>query len=233
MQVKRRSLLHARLLQAGAHFAEENGAEIATSFGAADEVQRARHLGLTDLSPLPRIGYKGAGAVAWLQQQGITLPPQPNRACMQADGTCVAALSAQEHLLLPPLNDSSGDSACQQLTAAWSLDSAAQCYQLPRADSHCWLALSGVRAGDMLAKVCGVDLRPQHFAPGAVAQTSLARVNAIVLRLAFGEVPVFHLLADSASGEYLWDCLCDAMDEYGGAAVGLVALRQLADVPAA
>jgi sarcosine oxidase subunit gamma len=35
-------------------------------------------------------------------------------------------------------------------------------------------------------------------------------------------------LADSASAEYLWGCLADAMDEFGGTPVGLSALRQLA-----
>jgi hypothetical protein len=37
-------------------------------------------------------------------------------------------------------------------------------------------------------------------------------------------------LGDSASAEYLWDCLNDAMAEFDGAPVGLAALRGLADV---
>jgi sarcosine oxidase subunit gamma len=40
-------------------------------------------------------------------------------------------------------------------------------------------------------------------------------------------VPVFHLLADSASADYLWEALLDAMAEFGGAPVGLAALRSL------
>jgi sarcosine oxidase subunit gamma len=41
-------------------------------------------------------------------------------------------------------------------------------------------------------------------------------------------VPAYHVLADIASGEYLWACLVDAMAEFGGAPVGLAAVRRLA-----
>ena len=37
--------------------------------------------------------------------------------------------------------------------------------------------------------------------------------------------PDFYLLADSASGDYLWDCLLDAMMEFEGGPVGLAALQ--------
>ncbi|MEO3434299.1 hypothetical protein [Inquilinus sp. CAU 1745] len=36
-------------------------------------------------------------------------------------------------------------------------------------------------------------------------------------------------LADSASAGYLWDCLIDAIAEYGGAPVGLSALARPVD----
>ena len=229
-QIKRRSLLHHRLQQAGAQFAQVDGAEIAMDFGGADEVAAARHLAIADLSALPRAGYKGAGAPAWLRQHGLRLPPQPNRACTQEDGTCVAALSQEEHLLLPPLGEGGGEGGTiAKLAAAWTLDTAPQCVQLPRTDSHCWLAVCGKHAGDTLPKLCGVDLRPPHFPPGAVAQTSLARVNTIVLRTALGETPMLYLLADSASTEYLWNCLQDAITEFNGTAIGLTALRGIAD----
>ena len=73
----------------------------------------------------------------------------------------------------------------------------------------------------MFAKVCGVDLRPAMFAVDAVAQTSVARLNAIVVRADLETVPAFRLLGDSASAAYMWESLLDAMAEYGGAAVGL------------
>ena len=48
-------------------------------------------------------------------------------------------------------------------------------------------------------------------------------MNAIVIRADLGATPGFHVLADSASAEYLWGCIVDAMEEFGGALVGLAA----------
>ena len=39
--------------------------------------------------------------------------------------------------------------------------------------------------------------------------------------------PAFHLLVDSASAEYVWRCVIDAMAEFGGRPAGLSALLEL------
>ncbi len=41
-----------------------------------------------------------------------------------------------------------------------------------------------------------------------------------------GETLAYHLLADSASALYLWDCLVEAMAEFDGAVVGTEALEE-------
>ena len=61
-----------------------------------------------------------------------------------------------------------------------------------------------------------------------MAQTSVARLSAVVLRWDMGRVPAYHLLGDCASGEYFWDCLNDAMAEHDGRPVGLSALEIIA-----
>ena len=53
-------------------------------------------------------------------------------------------------------------------------------------------------------------------------------MSGIVIRADLGRTPAYYVLADSASAEYLWGCLMDAMEEFSGAPVGLLALRQLA-----
>ena len=79
----------------------------------------------------------------------------------------------------------------------------------------------------MLAKLCAVDLRPRGFPDLSVAQTSVARLNATLLREDIAGTVAFHCLFDSASALYLWQCLIDAMAEFDGRPVGLAALRQL------
>jgi len=89
--------------------------------------------------------------------------------------------------------------------------------------------VTGAQAAAMFAKLCAVDLRAEAFPLGRVAQTSIARMNGVIVRDDRGGVPLYHLLADCAAVEYLWDCLLDAMAEFDGAPVGLTALRGLGD----
>lgn len=105
----------------------------------------------------------------------------------------------------------------------WQFGTAAN-YLLPRQDSHAWLLLTGEHVAAVMAKLCGVDLRPEAFPPGAVAQTSAARINVIVINLGEGDLPCFQLLCDRASAHYFWDALLDAMAEFGGQPAGINAL---------
>lgn len=228
----RRSFVDRILQAAGARFDEINGAAVAMDFGAAveAEVAKARTLGLADLSSLPRTGFKGAGTVEWLTAQGLQIGPDSNRAYRQGGGERAARLAPTEVLLLDAL--SGGGQLVDRLNGAWSWGAEKPRkpigYPMPRADSHCWFSVTGEHAPAMFAKICGVDLRPDKFSEGAIAQTSVAKISAIVIRRpAAAALPSFDLLADSASAEYLWRCVIDAMMEFDGAPVGLAALREL------
>jgi sarcosine oxidase subunit gamma len=76
----------------------------------------------------------------------------------------------------------------------------------------------------MFAKLCAVNLAPDRFPPGQIAQTSMARLPSIIIRNDIAGALSFFLLADSASAEYLWDCLHDAMAEFGGSVCGAESL---------
>ena len=226
----RLSFVHRKLVDQGARFAILNGGLVAADFGdATADAETARRMGLADLSPLPRTGFKGAGALEWLASQGVALAAESNRGYRQAGGEIALKLAPNEVLLV---DSPAGEGRLiAALDAAWSWGEEkprqAIGYPVPRADSHCWFALSGLRAAELFSKICGVDLRAHRFAEGAIAQTSVARISAIILRHDFAETPGFYLLADSASGDYLWDCLLDAMMEFEGMPVGLAALQIL------
>lgn len=187
------------------------------------------HIGLSplqqcavvDLTEVPRVGFRGTDSAAYLLARGFTLPDSPNRAVTQADGSHVARLSQTEYLVLGSLLDRGERIADEE--ARWEMDHNAN-YLLPREDSHGWLVLSGVHIAEVMAKLCGVDLRPQAFAPGAVAQTSAARINVIVINLGSVATPVFQILFDRASLDYFKGALIDAMSEFDGTVVGIEAL---------
>ncbi|MNH19865.1 Sarcosine oxidase, gamma subunit family [compost metagenome] len=93
-------------------------------------------------------------------------------------------------------------------------------YLLPRQDSHAWLQVSGQHCSAVMAKLCGVDLRAQAFPVGAVAQTSAARINVMVVNVASEGVPRLQILFDRPSLAYFREAMLDAMAEFDGRLVG-------------
>jgi sarcosine oxidase, subunit gamma len=222
-ELSRHSFVHRKLVSHGARFTQINGGLVPLQYGDREENSAAARLGLADLSLLPRTGFKGPKVIPALEAKGTELTV-PNQAVRQADAGLAAVLAMTEVLILAPL--SGDDGQIRMLERGWSLDQADGCYLAPRQDSHFWFALTGDKTSETLAKICGVDLRLARFANLAVAQTSVARSNCVIIRADLGELPTFHLLGDSASADYMWDCLLDAMAEFGGHPVGLAVLQQ-------
>lgn len=211
-QFHRRSFVYPRLLAAGAEFTDVGDAAVAAAFPG----RPTPPLGLADLSPLPRTGVKGSRALAWMKTQGWPVPEANNSAVATADGDLVLRLGDRELLVLAsPAGDGE---AVRALETAIPGDGA---WHVPRRDSHCAFALQGEADVACLQKLCGVDLRPARFPAGTVAQTSVARLNAVVCRAPDDRARTFHLLADSASALWLWDVLVDAMAELDGGPIGV------------
>jgi sarcosine oxidase subunit gamma len=178
-----------------------------------------RSLTLTDLSPLPRLGFKGRGTVPAMAKRGITLEAKANQAYRQADGSLCLVLAPSEVILLSNLK---GDGErLAELEKGWRIEDEEPTYPLLRRDSHAWFLVTGHDAPAMFAKIAGIDFRLHKFSDLAIAQTSVAKMTAIVTRADFGKYPAFHLLADSAAAIYFWSCLTDAAREFGGSILGL------------
>jgi sarcosine oxidase subunit gamma len=171
-------------------------------------------LTIVDLSSQPRLGFKGRGTLAAMQASGIICENQPNRAFRQTDGSLCAVLAATEVFLLGPLGSDGG--ALDELENAWHIGTSGRTYPLPRRHSHAWFGAHGAATIEMLSKICAVDFRHKAFADLAVAQTSVARLNSIVVRADAPVGPIFHILTDSASSAYMLACLMDAAEEFGG-----------------
>jgi len=218
----RRSPLRRKLQAAGAEWRKLD------DIAVADTVDEAAAGGIViaDLSPFPRLGFKGRGTVPAMQARGIAVEATANRAFRQTDGGLCLVLAPGEVILLSNLN---GDGErLAQLEADWRIEDEERTYPLSRRDSHAWLAVAGEALPEMFAKLCAIDLRRDKFADLAIAQTSIAKMSAILTRADMGTTPVFHLLVDSAAALYFCDCLLDAADEFGGRIVGLKALQKLA-----
>lgn len=222
-KLQRRSHLYRTCREAGAQWRVVNGFGAPAHYGdVSGETAAAARLAIADLTALPRAGYKGWGMADWIRDQGVSLP-EPNLARRQEDGTLACRLSSGELLLLA---DDDEATLIDRLEGAWSMDDAV-CFPVPRADASARLVVTGHESAAMMAKMCGVDLRGHRFSDHAIAQTSVARMNVIVLRNDRGAAPAYDLIFDSASAVYLWGCLVDAMAEFSGRIVGLDAVDAL------
>lgn len=221
----RRSPLNRWHESQGASFINRSGGQLVGHY-LNEQPEQAQQLAIADLSCLSRVGFKGADTADWLTGQGLALPEKPNQAVL-SNGLTVLRLSDTEFFIVDELTNESG--SIEQLRKAWSMDLAQQTYLLERADSHAWFALTGDLGPQVLSKVCAVDMRLHKFDQYQVAQTSVARSNAIVLRSDFGNTPNFFVMADLTSSQFLWDGLLDAMHEFNGKAVGLNSLLKFCD----
>ena len=224
-----RSPVYRRLQELNAKFAEVNAHAVAINIGEpAEQIAAARRMALGDLSGIARFGIKGSASSGWLSDQGLEVPVENNRAQKQSDEILLAKLAPGEFLILGDLDTQSQN--VDRLLGAWKNDANrpvdAQGFIVPRQHSQIWFRISGRESAATLAKLCAVDLRASTFDNYQVAQTSVARLNAIVIRDDIADVHAFHLLADSASAGYWWDCLLDAGAEHDLRVVGLSAFLE-------
>lgn len=161
-----------------------------------------------------------------MQARGLTVQATPNRAFRQTDGGLCLVLAPGEVFLLSNL--AGEGQRFDALERDWRIEDEEWTYPMPRRDSHAWFALAGPDLPAMFSRICGVDLRHDRFGDLSIAQTSVARLNVIVLRADSGGVPVFHVLADSASSAYFMECLRDAAGEFHGRVTDLAGLREQA-----
>jgi sarcosine oxidase subunit gamma len=93
-------------------------------------------------------------------------------------------------------------------------------YRVERQDAT--FLLTGARALDVLAQVCGIDVR--HAAPRRLILTRLAGVNGGLLPETRGDLPAFRLWVEPSQAPGLWESLATIVDALGGRIVGTACL---------
>lgn len=76
------------------------------------------------------------------------------------------------------------------------------------------MRLSGEYAQDVLPKICGLDFADAEFPNQHAAQSSLAKVRTLIVRLDEGNLPAYRLVVGSSLAAYVWDVVTDAMQEF-------------------
>ena len=164
------------------------------------------NISIHDLTKRHRWGLRGTGAAEALRTQGWDLPERPNRLVASMNQRFVMALSKREFWVLDPHNDAA--------ELAIGNDFTADAYPLFCQSSHAWLVLEGSQKPALMAKLCGVDLRPDVFSVGDVAQTQMALINCIIARHDLAGNDVFSMFVDQSYTEYALEALLDARQEF-------------------
>ena len=88
-------------------------------------------------------------------------------------------------------------------------------------------SLEGPRIEDLLRRLTAFDVSERSFPINSCAETSLAGVQVLLVRVPESDVPSVRLLVSWDLGEYLWETLWDAGQAFGMTALGWDAWRAL------
>jgi heterotetrameric sarcosine oxidase gamma subunit len=185
----------------------EHGWEISARRSGAD-------LRIMDCTPLAKVLVRAStdGEVA------RTLDVPFGRAARDERGTLVAGSGPGEWLLLAPPGASATVAGRVKEVQDEGLVSV-----FDATHGRALMRITGARAADLLAKVCGVDLSEEVAPDGAAFRSSVAKLVTDVVRDDRDGVRSYLLHCERSSGQYLFDALIDAGDEFGIEVEGFVA----------
>ena len=184
----------------------EHGWEISARRSGAD-------LRIMDCTPLAKVLVRAStdGEVA------RTLGVPFGRAARDEHGTLIVGSGPGEWLLLAPPGATAAVARRVEVVPDEGLVSV-----FDATHGRALMRLTGARAADLLAKVCGVDLSEEVTPDGAAFRSSVAKLVTDVLRDDSNEVRSYLLHCERSSGQYLYDALIDAGDEFGIEVEGFV-----------
>ena len=181
---------------------------------ASDDASPDAGVTMAALPYRPSLILRGEGNDAAFLQDcrralGFDLPVTPNWAALSDD--CAALwLGPSEWLIL--------GQGCRERLA----ETLAGCRHalITNGDGQQAIALSGPRGGDVLAKLCPLDLAGGALEPGRCTRSILA---GIAMTLWIRPSGVYHIHVGRSFADYAWRILADAGMEYGVAVTTVVA----------
>ncbi len=178
------------------------------------EVSKADSLAplrLSDLTPLTKILIRTART----SPMGVSLGCEFGRAVRNKAGHLVAGTGPDEWLVISP-----ADTAASVMASVEGSDQAELATVLDLTHGGVLFRLSGTDSQGVLEKLCAIDLSEDVTPDGAVFRSSVARITTDVIRDDVSGIRSYLLHADRASGQYQFDALLDAGDEFNIAVDG-------------
>ncbi len=177
----------------------EHGWEISARRSAAE-------LKITDCTPLAKVLVLAPSDGELAHALGVPF----GRAARDEYGTLAVGSGPGEWLLLAPRG-----TAAAVMERIGAIQDGGLVSVFDATHGRALVRITGARAPDLLAKVCAIDLTDEVTPDGAAFRSSVAKLVADVVRDDREDSRSYLLHCERSSGQYLFDALIDAGDEFG------------------
>jgi sarcosine oxidase subunit gamma len=175
------------------------------------ESERAKGLGLCDVSAFPRITVKGPGASRWLGEQGLEIPAGIYSVGRAGRTDRIIRTGGAEFLIEDGVD---GQTALRLIST--QKEGVPGVYRIPRQDAS--YLLMGKDANLVLLETCGVDCSGREE---RAVFSRVAGVSCALLAVEIHKLPAFQIWCDPSYGAYLWETLLEIVRDKGGGPVGM------------
>jgi sarcosine oxidase subunit alpha len=228
--------LHHKHLALGATMVDDGGWQRPERYGPAEEALKAMRegVGLCDISPVGKLDLKGK-QIALVFKSLFSLRDLPQIGQVKrmtlnnsngARGTEVSCCRLiNDHVLL--LTEPGALAEVEQ-ALTHQVQTTDDCAHLTNLTSAlAAVQLVGRNSRELLQKLTAFDLSPRRFVDLTCAQGGVAKVHALVVRADLGPQLAYEVYCGREFGEYLWDTLRDAGQEFGAVPFGVATQRLL------
>lgn len=214
---------HHQLLRDGAALTDVSGWKVAEHFGNPQEETEAVRsgVGLSDQSAVAKWEVKGTDVPRFLAAALAVQKLVPGRVARVGSGT--VCLISRYHALYTS-DDAQGEPP-QSLEGQTASETCAHVTE--RTSGFGKFLLCGPQARDVLAKLTSLDLREQKLPNLSCASGPMASIQVLLIRRDRTGLPGYEILFNREYGEYFWNVIKEAGQEYHLRPFGLITDRSL------
>ena len=224
--------LHHWHVTHGARMIDLDGWQVPASYRGDEREPSASSLALADLSAFAKVSLRGSAVPDLAQSVFTDTPTAHPRGVTTVAGNTLACRLAADHLLLlsdtPRLEMRLGD--IELHISALSDDCQAPREKLVvvnATSTYAGFALIGDAVEEILRQLTALDVSEKALPMGSCAQTNLAGVSALLVRVQELSMPSVRIYVGSDLADYLWDQIMEKGRRWRIAPLGVEQWRSL------
>ena len=218
----KKSAFHHKQLAIGAHMVERDGWLQPAYYSSVDQESRLLNevAGVCEISPSGKVLAQGDDLDDFLRKV-LLVDKTPavgevRRVSLPASGL-LARLTTDECLVL------SDAAELSKWTMTLGGNPPDCVHVLDHTSGLAGVRLTGPGSDQLLSKLTELDTSPDAFPNLSCAQTRCAEIHGTLIRTDLGPLASYDLFFPREFGEYMWDVIFEAGEEFGVAAVGFEA----------